>query len=472
VAAKGAKLAQPLVQTAAKRCLTEAGVNVAGEVTSELLDKVTAPEGAHQEQEGGAKPVLPGPARAALTGCLSGVLGVPVAKLGRTGTKATELATTAGVGYLDARLQGQSNKEALLAAGQSALTSAAIAHGHEGSERAKAAKKAASQEGGGAATRVAPHEPETAGKKPESLAAAHEPAKQKLADQPPSTPAPPHEKPPAQKVLEQQKANTGREGRQPTRAVPHAEPDLGPQTPSGLELDIGPQPRRDIPLNERDLAALPPGKGLEVYRGAKPIDKIPGVPKPQQRFGLASTEKSGTLSRSGTSYRELNAAEIVHGLRLDYDPIAGRPRSVSYQTDSASLSAGQVAERAFTKDVTVEGAQSTSAAYADSGYDRGHLAQREAFKGSAETELAVDQFTNVVPMKPELNRGAGSPWRAAEADTIKWTKQYGSVSVRVEPVYDRNPSRLRDGTPIPKAIRRTVTAPDGTILQDVSFLNR
>jgi hypothetical protein len=44
VAGKGAKLAQPLLQTAAKRCLTEAGVNVTGEVTSELLDKLTAPE--------------------------------------------------------------------------------------------------------------------------------------------------------------------------------------------------------------------------------------------------------------------------------------------------------------------------------------------------------------------------------------------------------------------------------------------
>ena len=211
VAAKGAKLAQPLVQTAAKRCLTEAGVNVTGEVTSELLDKVTAPEGEHQEQEGGPKPLLPGRARAALTGCLSGVLGVPVAKLGRTGTKATELATTAGVGYLDARMQGQSNEEALLAAGQSALTSAAIARGHKGSERAKA-RKATPQEGGSAPTLVVPREPETAGKKPEPLKAAHEPAEQKLADQPPGTPAPPHDKPAAQKVIEQQKANTGHEG--------------------------------------------------------------------------------------------------------------------------------------------------------------------------------------------------------------------------------------------------------------------
>ena len=135
-ASTGAKLAQPLVQSAARRCLTEAGVNVAGEVTTQALE-AALPDPSAKEKEG-AKPALPGPARAALTGCLSGALGVPVAKLGQTGRKASELAVGAGVGYVDARLSGQSNKDALVAAGQNVLTSAAVAHGHAGTEQAKA----------------------------------------------------------------------------------------------------------------------------------------------------------------------------------------------------------------------------------------------------------------------------------------------------------------------------------------------
>jgi hypothetical protein len=144
-AAASGKLAQPFVQAALKRCITEAGVNVAGEVTTELLDKVAPPAKSNEEAEQGRKPLIPGPARAALIGCVSGVLGVPVAKLGAGGRKVADLAIGAGVGYADARLSGQNNKEALLAAGQGVLTSAAIAHGHAGSERAKTQKKAPQQ---------------------------------------------------------------------------------------------------------------------------------------------------------------------------------------------------------------------------------------------------------------------------------------------------------------------------------------
>jgi hypothetical protein len=212
VAAKGAKLAQPFVQAAAKRCLTEAGVNVAGEVTTELLDKAVPAPGAKEEQEGGPKPLVPGPARAALTGCVSGVLGVPVAKLGRTGGKVTELAVGAGVGYADARLSGQSNADALLAAGQNVLTSAAVAHGHAGTEHAKAMKAAQSHEGAGIApkheaagktkpmeaARAAPAEAKGGAPKLEEHAADH-------AGEPPAKSA-------TEKFLEKQKAATEHEG--------------------------------------------------------------------------------------------------------------------------------------------------------------------------------------------------------------------------------------------------------------------
>jgi DNA/RNA endonuclease G (NUC1) len=258
----------------------------------------------------------------------------------------------------------------------------------------------------------------------------------------------------------------------PTRPSTYGERDLGPQTPSGLELDPAARPARPSTYGERDLGPST-GKDLKVYTGKKPVDRIPGVKKVKPTFGEASTEKGGTLARSGMSYREFNAAEMTQGLRIDYDPVAGRPRSVSYRVDASAASTSQVAERAFTKDVSVKGAQSKDSAYADSKYDKGHLAQREAFAGYGDAETAADQFTNVVPMKPELNRGAGSPWRAAEADTIRWAKKYGSVTVKVEPIYDASPTEhLRDGTPVPKAIRRTVIAPDGMVLQDVSFLNR
>lgn len=248
--------------------------------------------------------------------------------------------------------------------------------------------------------------------------------------------------------------------------------DLGPSTPRTIELDRGPRPASWSNYNEIDLGPAPSGPGPKLYRGEKPVGSIPGVRKTKPTFGPASTEKGGTLSRTGMHFHEYNEAELSHGLRIDYDPIAGRTRSVSVRVDGSAPTGPQVAERQFAQDPSVAGAQSTNAAYVDSGYDRGHLVPREALKGSEKAEKAADLFTNVTPMKPELNRGPGSPWRASENKTMQWAKEHGSVDLRVEPIFDADPPRLPDGTPIPKAIRRSVMAPDGTVLEDVSFLNK
>lgn len=143
---KAAELAKPLVQQALRRCLTEAGVNVTGEITTLALDRVLpdqphAVPPADHSSDPPPQPLLPGPARAALTGCVSGAVGVPVGKIGSAGLrKGAELAVGAGVSYADARLSGQGNAEALAAATQGLITSAAIQHGHAGTEH-KAAQK-------------------------------------------------------------------------------------------------------------------------------------------------------------------------------------------------------------------------------------------------------------------------------------------------------------------------------------------
>ncbi len=145
-ASKGTQLARPLVQGVARRCLTEAGVNVSGEITAELLDRILpGEEQKTTSAQDGPKPVVDPKVRAALTGCLGGALGVPVAKLGRSGGKVSAVAVNTGVGIVDAKLQGQSNTDAVLAGLQNAATSFLIAEGHAGSEQATA-RKAAKQE--------------------------------------------------------------------------------------------------------------------------------------------------------------------------------------------------------------------------------------------------------------------------------------------------------------------------------------
>ena len=117
------ELAKPLVQQALKRCLTEAGVDVAGELTTVALDKLLPGE----PQEIAPQALLPGPVRAALTGCVGGALGVPVNKIGAgVARRGVDLAVGAGISYGDARLSGQDKQAALVAAAQSTVTSASI----------------------------------------------------------------------------------------------------------------------------------------------------------------------------------------------------------------------------------------------------------------------------------------------------------------------------------------------------------
>jgi DNA/RNA endonuclease G (NUC1) len=245
------------------------------------------------------------------------------------------------------------------------------------------------------------------------------------------------------------------EGPSITREVPEPSPvELEPAPEGSLELNEGPNETLPVTHNEFEPEAL---------------SKETNDPN---TFGEASNEHSGTHRRVGTAFNELNAGEIVQDLRVDYDSVAGRPNSVEYRVDAGTRDRQTQSSRYFGRDRSTSGAQARSANYRGTGRDQFHLGQREAFKGDRDVERAADLMTNIVPGDPNLNRGAGSPWRAAEERTLDLADQHGSVRVKVEPIYDANPPRLANGTPIPKAIRRTVTAPDGRVLEDASYLNR
>ena len=250
---------------------------------------------------------------------------------------------------------------------------------------------------------------------------------------------------------------------------------------SELELDLGEWQERITSFNEFDpeIDVLVPSD-LKVANTQKQRDAVSRRKSVRPEFGEASDEKAGTEHRKGSHFHELNEAEVgPTRLRVDFDSKAGRPRSVTYQMNREALSNETQVDRRFKPDPSVEGAQSRVSAYTNSGYEKGHLAQREVFKGSIDAEVAVDQMTNIVPMTEALNRGAGSPWRAAEQRTVEYVKPVGqggggheAVKVKVEPIYDANPPRLSDGTPVPKEIHRTVTTLDGQVLEDATYLNQ
>jgi hypothetical protein len=231
--------------------------------------------------------------------------------------------------------------------------------------------------------------------------------------------------------------------------------DLGPTGPH-LELDTANKPAAQQPGLDHNL----------IDPESIPSTRAPG-------FGPATTEKGGTGARTGMHFNEFNQAEISPArLRIDYDP-AGRPRKVTFQITPGMAATAQISERSFGPDTSTDGAQSRTSAYKKSGYERGHLAPREAFAGEEGAEQAADLLTNVVPMTEALNRGKGSPWRDSERRTfVEAAKRNEALVVEVEPIYAEKPPTLRDGTPIPRAVRRRVTTLSGEVVEDSSHLNK
>jgi len=70
-------------------------------------------------------------------------------------------------------------------------------------------------------------------------------------------------------------------------------------------------------------------------------------------------------------------------------------------------------------------------------YDRGHLAPLASFKGSRFASQ-VNYYSNIVPQRPDLNRG---PWEALEEKTRDLVRRYGSAWVMCGPLYERPPCR-------------------------------
>ena len=320
---------------------------------------------------------------------------------------------------------------------------------------------------------------ESAAKKPGQLAAEStaatlpieaRPAKP-LAPKPPTPPIPARERTvpfelTSSPVVQESTPSTG------TKEAPIS-PSSGSPTGGGLELDLsGSRAGWNTHLEEFQV---------------KETSKLSAEAK-KPGFGEASTEKGGTEHHTGRSFHEYSAAEVAIGLRVDWDPQAGRPRKVSYQVTAETAAVpSQATDPSFHQEPRLRGesAQSSAKAYLKSGKEKGHLAQRVAGKVDAKTDAALglkqptgpeverslDVLTNVAPMTPTLNKG--KPWRSAERRTLQFAVREGYVTVEITPIYEPTPPRLTDGTPIPSQFRRMIqSGPTGKVLEDHTFDNK
>jgi endonuclease G len=101
--------------------------------------------------------------------------------------------------------------------------------------------------------------------------------------------------------------------------------------------------------------------------------------------------------------------------------------------------------------------QSSSSAYAGSGYDRGHLVPFDDLAYSAEEAAKSFMMTNIIPQIPQNNRQL---WKSVETFTRKIASKNKKIFVITGTVHDEHAIRLVDGTPVPSHIWRIIIIPD------------
>jgi len=171
------------------------------------------------------------------------------------------------------------------------------------------------------------------------------------------------------------------------------------------------------------VGAVAAGDRTHVYGGA-PVAK-----------GFPHTIRVLVNKGYGAGYCEVLENPVWVAYRVgDLDkPVAAPPRPETFEADRRTV------------------ARVTSAAYANSGYDRGHLAPNYAiatrYGEAAQRETFL--MSNIVPQRHALNAG---PWKDLEMKiATSYPGRFGEVWVLAGPIFGAKPARLSNGTAVPEA---------------------
>ncbi|MBQ9418370.1 MAG: DNA/RNA non-specific endonuclease [Bacteroidales bacterium] len=92
--------------------------------------------------------------------------------------------------------------------------------------------------------------------------------------------------------------------------------------------------------------------------------------------------------------------------------------------------------RNFSRDPDVDFPKASREDYANSGWDKGHMAPHADMKWSLQALKESDYFTNICPQDHDMNNGA---WKKIENLTRDMALVYDTVWVVCGPIYDRQP---------------------------------
>jgi endonuclease G len=179
----------------------------------------------------------------------------------------------------------------------------------------------------------------------------------------------------------------------------------------------------------------------------------------------------GGLPRPGPepdapTFRVLTNQAYVVG----YSDVLGNPLWAAYHVrDLGSIPRPAARPGKFETDRRTA-AHVASADYANSGYDRGHMAPNYAIATHYGDEAQRETFlmSNITPQRHALNAGL---WKDLELKiATNWPARYAEVWVIVGPVFGQQPKKLRGGVAVPESFFLIVVDENEGRLRTLAFL--
>ncbi len=132
---------------------------------------------------------------------------------------------------------------------------------------------------------------------------------------------------------------------------------------------------------------------------------------------------------------------IAHtGYTVKYDADFKTPQWVAWSLTAEQAQGTVPREKEFLPDPDIRGAKAYTKDYANSGYDRGHMAPAGDMKWSATAMKESFYLSNVCPQNRNLNRG---DWKELEELEREWAISHGVVNIAAGPIYyTSTPTRI------------------------------
>lgn len=169
---------------------------------------------------------------------------------------------------------------------------------------------------------------------------------------------------------------------------------------------------------------------------------------------------------------EISRDDIIldyEGFTVSYNSETLTPKWVAYELTKEEVEGTYSRSGNFSMDLNYYGKQAIREDYANSTWDKGHMAPAADMKWSERAMKESFYLTNICPQNHTLN---GKSWHTLEKRVRGWAQQYGSVYTVCGPIYNENRYGKigANGVHIPDAFFKALLVPYEGAYSGVAFI--